>query len=128
MIDIESLDKVVGWMQEAGLEVLTVEERGVRLSLHLDGAAPTPTAPPEPALHTLTSLAMGRFVAAHPRRPDRHVQPGQRIAAGEIVGYLKSGPTLTAIASDKAGTVAELLVADGDLTGFGTPILTLTTD
>lgn len=128
MMEIETLDQIVGWMQDAGLEALTLEERGVRLSLHLDGTPRVTAAPAEPERHTLTSAAMGRFLAEHPRRTGRRLEPGMRVGPGEIVGYLKAGATMTPIISDREGTVASVLVTDGDLIGFGDPIVTLTTD
>lgn len=51
---------------------------------------------------------------------------GSAVTAGDTVALLSIGPMQISITAPCAGTVAEILARDGDLTGYGTTILTLT--
>ncbi|HEX9857263.1 MAG TPA: biotin/lipoyl-containing protein [Paracoccaceae bacterium] len=124
MIESHDLDRILGWMQAAGIGELTLRHRKRRLRLQLDSASAAATAPP-PEPRQILSPGLGRFLAAHPRRPGIRVEPGTGIVTGQILGYLQTGATLTAITAGQSGTVARILATDGDLLGYGTPVLAL---
>ena len=128
MIDPSDLDRLLGWMQAAGLQSLSVRENARSVTLRLDctpAAIRSAQAVADHAPCRIVSRGIGRFVAAHPRRPAAEVTAGSSVISGQTVGFLECGATLTAIVADRAGVVAEILVGDGDLIGFGTPILTI---
>ena len=121
MITTDDLDSVLAWMLAAGLQSLSVAEGDACLVLKLAGA--TPDAPA--ATVEVTTKAMGVFLPSHPRRPDNSVKPGDQVAAGDIVGFLRSGPTLVPVIAETAGRVVAIIAEPGALLGYGAPVLTL---
>ncbi len=59
----------------------------------------------------------GRFLRAHPSRPEPLVRPGQRVEVGAMLGLLAMGPVLLPVTSPEAGIILSL-APDGS-TGFG---------
>ena len=121
MISLDDLDRLLGWMQQAGLQSLSVTEGNARLTLKLAGVAPSLPA----ATFDLTTKAMGAFLPSHPRRPQSALKPGDDVAAGTIVGFLQSGPTLVPITTETPGWVMAVIAEPGALLGYGSPVLTL---
>lgn len=121
MISLDDLDRVLGWMLEQGLQSLSVAEGGAQLTLKLAGAVPSvPVTNVE-----VKTQAMGVFLPAHPRRPGNALAPGDTVAAGTIVGFLQSGPTLAPVSTGSAGIVTAVLARPGAVLGYGAPVLTL---
>lgn len=120
MITLDDLDRILEWMQAAGLQSLSVSQGDVHLRLT---RAATPAA--STVTRAVVTSAMGLFVSAHPRRPQTALKPGERVAAGAIVGFLQAGPTLVPVTVPTAGRVVEILAAPGALLGYGAPVLTL---
>ncbi|OCG73491.1 dihydrolipoamide acetyltransferase family protein [Microbacterium sediminis] len=52
-----------------------------------------------------------------------HVKPGDTVAVNDVVAEIETAKSLVELPSPYAGTVAELLVAEGDTVDVGTPIL-----
>jgi biotin carboxyl carrier protein len=121
MITTDDLDSVLAWMLAAGLQSLSVAEGDARLVLKLAGATPDPPA----ATVEVTTRAIGVFLPGHPRRPDSAVKPGDQVAAGAIVGFLRSGPTLVPITAETSGRVVAIIAEPSALLGYGAPVLTL---
>jgi 2-oxoisovalerate dehydrogenase E1 component len=57
-----------------------------------------------------------------------HIEPGQEIASGEIVADLEADKAAVELRAPIDGTVAELLVEQGDMVKVGTPIIKLKTE
>lgn len=121
MISVDDLDRVLGWMLAAGLQSVSVQDGAAQLTLRLAGTA---ASAPATSIEVKTR-AMGVFLPAHPRHPETALNPGDKVAAGAIVGFLQSGPTLVPVIADTGGTVGAILARPGDLLGYGAPVLTL---
>ncbi len=61
--------------------------------------------------------APGRFLRAHPSRPEPLARPGQRVEAGAMLGLLAMGSVLLPVTSPEEGIV--LLLAPDGSTGYG---------
>lgn len=123
-VDTSLLDDLLRRMLAAGLRELEVEEGSVRIAMRLGDGLHAPSAVAATPVK-VTTHAIGRFRTSHPRRPGAGVKPGDLVQAGTILGYLEIGPTLTGIVAPTGGTVAEVLVSEGQLLGYGAPVFTL---
>lgn len=120
MISLDELDRILGWMQGAKLELLSVRDGDVQLLLRRAGAVRA-----EGTAINVVTRAMGTYLPAHPRRPDAALKLGDRVAVGAVVGYLRAGQTLVPIVTGKAGKVSAILATPGSLLGYGAPVLSL---
>ena len=121
MISVDDLDHVLSWMLEAGLQSVSVAEGKARLTLR--NAVATTTSPATTV--DVTTKAMGVFLPSHPRRSQAALKPGDEVAAGAIVGFLQSGPTLAPIIAGTSGKIMAIIARPGSLLGFGAPVITL---
>lgn len=80
------------------------------------------TAHPPSLVH---SPGMGRFSACHPLVNSPVATPGQRVQAGQAVGYLLAGSLITEITSPQAAVLGRQLAQDGELLGYGDAVLEL---
>lgn len=123
MITVDDLDRILGWMRNAKLELLSVREGDSHVTLRLAGAAGSVAAS---SSVEITTRAIGTFLPAHPRRADAALKPGDRVSAGAIVGFLQTGQSLVPIIADKPGRVSAILATPGALLGYGAAVLSLT--
>jgi 2-oxoisovalerate dehydrogenase E2 component (dihydrolipoyl transacylase) len=56
-----------------------------------------------------------------------HVQPGDAIKVNQIIVEIETAKAVVELPSPHAGTVSELLVAEGDTVDVGTPIISIST-
>ena len=84
------------------------------------GEPPT-TAAMSDQLETVPIVAplVGVFFAAPSRGAKPFVRPGDRVEANQMVGIVEAMKLMNHIASDVAGIVTEVLVADGQPVEFG---------
>ena len=61
----------------------------------------------------------GRFLRRHPSRPDVFVRPGQRVAAGSMLGLVAVGPVLVPVIMPEDGFVLSVVSPDGRAVGYG---------
>lgn len=124
MTTLDDLDRLVGWMQSAGVETVSVAGANLRLVLRMtrdrDAAAAVQT-----RSFDVTTTGMGEFLPAHPRRPNDSLELGEAVDAGAIIGFLKSGLTLSPIVAEEGGRVAEIHAQPGALLGYGAAVFTL---
>lgn len=74
-----------------------------------------PIAPTErPSIRTPYA---GVFHAADPQA----VTP-RAVSQGEIIGYVQVGQVLRPVVAPSAGQISDALIAEGTLTGYGTPV------
>lgn len=127
MISPDDMTQILGWMQTAEIRELTVREGQEHLRLKLDTAPDTAIANTETAAvseqYQIKSPGQGHFLSAHPRRAEAKVENGDPVAEGQIVAYLKAGNTFTAITASVSGTVTRVLVNEGDLLGYASPVI-----
>jgi biotin carboxyl carrier protein len=84
---------------------------------------PATTAAQSPGL--VHSPGMGRFSAHHPLVDGPVATAGQRVQAGQAVGYLLAGSLITEITSPHAAVLGRQLVQDGELLGYGDVVFQL---
>src|SRR3984885_12729897 len=56
-----------------------------------------------------------------------HVQPGDAVKVNQIIVEIETAKAVVELPSPHAGTVSELLVAEGDTVDVGTPIISIST-
>ncbi|ROZ78390.1 hypothetical protein EEB15_06140 [Ramlibacter sp. WS9] len=106
----------------------------LRLHITQPGPLPTNAAPPaqastdvavQPATASsvLRSPGMGRLLLRHPLAGDAMVRVGDWLSKGHIVAVLQAGELLAPVEADRDGKVARLLAAEGELVGYGAPVL-----
>ncbi|WP_435656333.1 acetyl-CoA carboxylase biotin carboxyl carrier protein [Brucella pituitosa] len=132
----EVLEQITCWLQQAGVSEVEIETdagESISISLQASGKAssrePSSQALPvvEAPIRTVGAKAplspcVGRFVERHSHYGNAPVAEGTTLRAGEIVGFVKTGPLLVASRSAQDVIVTDILVKAGDLVGFGDPL------
>lgn len=145
---MEQLKELMETISKYQLGGMTLEADGVKL--RIDGrradkqvvlAAP-PTAPqtaapscvsapvpeqaansPEPAGTIVKSPIVGTFYSAPSPDKAPYVQVGSKVNTGDVLFIIESMKLMNEVQSDCSGTVAEILVSNGQAVEFGQPIL-----
>jgi acetyl-CoA carboxylase biotin carboxyl carrier protein len=142
-IDQDLIRELAGLLDETGLSEIEVEQSGLRLRVarHISGvaAAPAPVAAPaapqtvamsspvpaDPGKHpgVVASPMVGTaYMAAEPgARP--FVDVGSRVAVGDTLLIIEAMKTMNQIPAPRAGTVTQILIADGTPVEFGEPLM-----
>lgn len=115
-MDLEKIEALARSMATENRASAVLEEDGLRVTLRRQ--APKPAAPH----HILRAPWFGHFRRSHPLRAEAETRVGARIDRGGLVGYVEIDGRLYAIASDRPGHVAEILVEDGALIGYANPV------
>ncbi|WP_293853641.1 acetyl-CoA carboxylase [uncultured Alsobacter sp.] len=68
---------------------------------------------------------VGVFLDRHPLRLEPAAAPGSQHAAGEPLGFLRTGPILQAVSAPCDCIVEGVLAAHGATVGFGTPLVAI---
>ncbi|WP_193166078.1 acetyl-CoA carboxylase biotin carboxyl carrier protein [Microbulbifer hainanensis] len=95
--------------------------------------APAPAAPAAesgdavPALtgHPIKSPMVGTFYAASSPGAEPFVKVGQQVKAGDVVCIVEAMKMMNQIEADKAGTIGQILVEDGEPVEFDQPLVTI---
>jgi acetyl-CoA carboxylase biotin carboxyl carrier protein len=139
--------EIMRLVEQSGFDELTLEMEGTKISLRRGAAAGAPVAAPpavvptsatpaaapaapkpapvasDPDLQDLVSPLLGTFYRAPKPGAPPFVEIGSRIEADSIVGIIEVMKLMNTVRADLAGTVAEILVADGALVEYGEPLL-----
>lgn len=83
-------------------------------------AAPSPAS--DPNLHTVTSPMVGTFYAAPSPDSDDFVKVGQSVKSGQTLCIIEAMKLMNELESDADGTIAEILVKNGEPVEFGQAI------
>lgn len=132
----EVLEQITCWSQQAGVSEVEIETdagESISISLQASGkissserssqALPVVDTPIRTAgAKAPLSPCVGRFVERHSHYGNVPVAEGTTLRAGEIVGFVKTGPLLVASRSVQNVIVTDILVKAGDLVGFGDPL------
>ena len=72
------------------------------------------------------AASVGEFLTGHPSRPGPMVRWGAHLAAGDLLGLVRTGllfaPVVLAVADPRQATLIRVLVRGGTLVGYGTPL------
>ena len=144
-VDIELIEKLADLMADKGLTELVVEEDDTKLRLQRGGGAPVYAAGPAPIAAAAPSAAGAATTAEtasnHPgaiKAPmvgtaylspqpgaANFVSVGSKVAAGDTVLIIEAMKVMNQIPAPKAGTVTQILVADGEPVEFGEALLVI---
>ena len=153
-MDIRKVKKLIELLEESGIAEIEIREgeETVRISRYGQAgapmmmqapmmqhapapAAPAPiipapaaapaAAPAVPAGHTVDSPMVGTFYRAASPGAKSFVEVGQRVNVGDTLCIIEAMKMLNQIEADKAGTVAAILVENGQPVEFGQPLLVI---
>ncbi|MFA7681194.1 MAG: acetyl-CoA carboxylase biotin carboxyl carrier protein [Pigmentiphaga sp.] len=88
-------------------------------------AAAAPAAPAAPQGHVVKSPMVGTFYRAPNPGATPFVEVGQSVKEGEVLCIIEAMKLLNEIEADKAGTIKEILVENGQPVEFGQPLFVI---
>lgn len=88
-------------------------------------AAPAPAPAGKPAEGTIHSPMVGTAYRAPEPGARAFVEVGDRVAAGQTVMIVEAMKTMNQIVAERAGTVTEIYVEDGQPVEYGEPLLAI---
>lgn len=147
-MDIRKIKKLIDLIDETGIAEIEIKEgeESVRLSRYTNNAAPNPPmpsapVPPQPVVTTTPSLPeivsekkptssghqvkspmVGTMYTAPSPEASPFVQVGQQVNIGDTLCIIEAMKMFNEIEADKAGIIAEVLVANGDPVEYDQPL------
>lgn len=148
-MNIEEISKLIEVFAKSGLQEFTYEEEGMKLSLQgkqnaiavaaapaavaetpvqMQAASPAPAVqesahvPEEKEGMMITSPLVGVFYAAPSEDAEPYVLVGSAVKQGQVVAIVEAMKLMNEIESDYSGTVAEILVENGQAVEYGQPL------
>lgn len=94
----------------------------------LAAASPVPAAAPTPAAptgHVVKSPMVGTFYRAASPGGKPFIEVGSQVKEGETVCIIEAMKILNEIEADKAGTITEILVENGQAVEYGQPLFVI---
>lgn len=137
MIDLESVEALVRRLESEQVTLFECEDSHGRLRLLLDPSAQEEVSAQfregvrkssnviavSEAAAVLRSPGIGILQLQHPFVGGAWQAEGGRAANGQIVAFLKAGELLVPVEADRDGVIARFVVKNGELVGYGVPIL-----
>jgi acetyl-CoA carboxylase biotin carboxyl carrier protein len=138
----DQVEQILSMMKEFGVAELELEDGDHRLAVRMQGAmavaasapvaaavqpaAPAAAAPPAaaaaPAGEVVESPMVGTFYRASKPGAAPFVKVGDTVSVGATLCIIEAMKLMNEIESDVAGTIAEVLVEDGQPVQFGQPL------
>ena len=87
--------------------------------------AAVPAAPEQPKGHTVKSPMVGTFYRASSPGAKAFVEVGQQVKEGETICIIEAMKILNEIEADKAGTITQVLVENGQAVEYGQPLFVI---
>ncbi|MEQ3621271.1 MAG: acetyl-CoA carboxylase biotin carboxyl carrier protein [Marinobacter sp.] len=149
-MDIRKIKKLIELLEESDVEELEIHEGddSVRISRRREQlaapqymaqqpapapqpASPQPSAPAadepakpaEPSGHAVKSPMVGTFYRSPSPTAKAFVEVGQSVKAGDVVCIVEAMKMMNQIEADKSGTIAEILVENGQPVEFDQPMI-----
>lgn len=138
----ERIRELVSLLETSGVDELTVESKGTKVSLRKSGGAsseapaPEPTVPGDaavaaiansPALTPVVASMVGTFYASPTPGTPPYVVAAQRVKTGDVLCILEAMKLMNEVVSDLTGRVAAVLVEDGAAVEYGQPLFLIDT-
>lgn len=134
-MDINQIKQLIDLMEERSLSDLELQDgdKKVALKRHLTTSnivstqpnitpvAETSVATPKGA--TENSPMVGVFYVAPSPNDPPFVKVGQQVQAGDTLGIIEAMKIMNPLEATQNGTIAEILVQNGDVVQFGQPIV-----
>ena len=142
-MDRARIEEIIGIAEQWDLDALEVEDeqgsvRVVRRSASapVAAAAPAPTARESgapardvpPGLHAVHSPMVGIFLASDPQNGQVLAVAGDRVSAGQALGFVEAMKMHTEVAADRDGELVEILITDQQAVQFNAPLFLLKPD
>ena len=150
-MDIRKVKKLIELLEESNIDEIEIKEgeESVRISrngaaalsmaaqaapVYAPPAAPPPqpapaaVAPPveaSPAGHLLNSPMVGTFYRSPSPSSPSFVEVGQTVKAGDVICIVEAMKMMNQIEADKAGTIAAILVENGQPVEFDQPLFSI---
>lgn len=154
-MDIKNIEKLVKIFDASSLTELSIEEDGTNIYLSRNRevvAAPQPiaysapqtavaptqaavaepiadanenTAPKTAGGHTVCSPIVGTFYAAPSPDSDDYVAIGDKVKVGQTLCIVEAMKVMNEIEADKAGTIAEILIENGQAVEYNQPLFVI---
>ena len=145
-MDIRKIKKLIELLEESDVEELEIHEGddSVRISRRREQAAAgghyvshyaAPQAPQAPAAeaaapaaprgHTVKSPMVGTFYRSPSPTAAAFVEVGQTVNAGDVICIVEAMKMMNQIEADKAGTITEILVENGQPVEFDQPLVVI---
>ncbi|MCK7547505.1 acetyl-CoA carboxylase biotin carboxyl carrier protein [Marinobacter koreensis] len=152
-MDIRKIKKLIELLEESDVEELEIQEGddSVRISRRREQPAAThyvshapapapqaaapaeapapaaeqPAAPDVPAGHTVKSPMVGTFYRAPSPTAQAFVEVGQTVNKGDVICIVEAMKMMNQIEADKAGTVTDILVENGQPVEFDQPLVVI---
>jgi acetyl-CoA carboxylase biotin carboxyl carrier protein len=147
-MDIRKVKKLIELLEESNIDEIEIKEGEESVRISRNGAQamtmaarvapayaapvpppPAPTAPIQPAAasagHTLRSPMVGTFYRSPSPTSAAFVEVGQAVKVGDIVCIVEAMKMLNQIEADKAGTIAAILVENGEPVEFDQPLFSI---
>jgi acetyl-CoA carboxylase biotin carboxyl carrier protein len=128
---VEEIERLAAWCARAGIGEIELARVGFSLrvcvqpghaqtSVADDGAAKA-----EAVFKGVRAPGVGIFRIDHPTTGRPVAASGQTVRKGDTVGVLQVGPCLKAVLAPADGVLGAVLVEDGAVVGYGTPLYAL---
>ena len=147
-MDIRKVKKLIELLEESNIDEIEIKEgeESVRISRNSAQAlsmaarvapayaAPAPPPPPPPAPtppvapntgHVLSSPMVGTFYRSPSPTSASFVEVGQAVKIGEVICIIEAMKMMNQIEADKAGTIAAILVENGQPVEFDQPLFSI---
>ncbi|WP_290652432.1 acetyl-CoA carboxylase biotin carboxyl carrier protein [Aquisalimonas sp.] len=150
-MDIRKIKRLIELLQESGINEIEIKEGEESVRINRGGpmisqpsAQPTAAAAPQPAPasgsepdateeyqsstpdgHPVRSPMVGTFYRAPAPGAKPFVEEGQQVKVGDTLCIIEAMKMLNQIESDKAGTVAAILLEDGQPVEYDQPLVIL---
>lgn len=134
-MDINQIKQLIDLMEERSLSDLELQDgdKKVALKRHLTTSNIVSTQPNiTPVAETSVATPKGAtedspmvgvfYVAPSPNDPP-FVKVGQQVQAGDTLGIIEAMKIMNPLEATQNGTIAEILVQNGDVVQFGQPIV-----
>lgn len=138
------VQKLIDMMGEGNIRSMDLSFGALRLSLEANGTghsvqavpvqqhsqgmlqeAPAQSVPSQPSGHVISAPMIGTFYVAPAPNEPAFVMPGDQITEGQTIGIIEAMKIMNEIAADRAGTVLEVVAADGETVEYGSPLIVI---
>ncbi len=152
-MDIKNIEKLVKIFDASSLTELSIEEDGSNIYLsrnkevlaaaqpvaysapqQMSAVQPAPTENAVPADsaspklaegHQVCSPIVGTFYAAPSPDSDNYVSVGDKVKVGQTLCIVEAMKVMNEIESDKAGTIVEILIENGEAVEYNQPLFVI---
>ncbi|MFC3532140.1 acetyl-CoA carboxylase biotin carboxyl carrier protein [Vogesella facilis] len=142
-MEIRKLRQLIRMVQHSGIMELDIHVAGEQVRIRRGAASALPPVLLAPPQTTITAPQLATVPASHSPAPAQQAQcspmpgtcylapapgaapfarPGQQVQAGDTLCIIEAMKLMNAIEAERSGTLAAILVADGDAVQAGTPL------